>query len=44
LRLDDATTMVQTAGASERLADGTAVLLSLIGVSFGFVSPSDATQ
>jgi hypothetical protein len=36
--------MVQTAGASARLANGTAVLLSLIGVSFGFVTPSDAMQ
>jgi hypothetical protein len=36
--------MGQTAGASSRLAKGVAVLLSLIGVAFGFVSPSDATH
>ena len=39
---DRFTTMAQTAGASSRLAKGVAVL-SLIGVAFGFVSPSDAT-
>ena len=40
---DRFTTMAQTAGASSRLAKGVAVLLSRIGVAFGFVSPSDAT-
>jgi hypothetical protein len=36
--------MAPTTGASSRLAKGVAVLLSRIGVAFGFVSPSDATH
>jgi hypothetical protein len=36
--------MAQTGGASSRLVKGMAVLVSLIGMAFGFVSPSDATH
>jgi hypothetical protein len=36
--------MAQTGGASSRWVKGIAVLASLVGVAFGFVSPSDATH
>jgi hypothetical protein len=36
--------MAETHGTSSRLAKGLAVLVSLVGVALGFVSPSDATH
>ncbi len=36
--------MAETQGASSRLLKGVAVLVSLVGMAFGFVSPSDATH
>jgi hypothetical protein len=36
--------MTQTQGASSRLVKGITVLVSLVGLAFGFVSPSDATH
>jgi hypothetical protein len=36
--------MAEMQGTSARLVKGVAVLVSLIGVAFGFVSPSDATH
>jgi hypothetical protein len=35
--------MTRTDGASSRLRKGAAVVISLVGMLFGFVSPSDAT-
>jgi hypothetical protein len=36
--------MAHTGGISSRLVKGLSVLVSLVGVAFGFVSPSDATH
>jgi hypothetical protein len=36
--------MARTNGASSRLVKGVGVLVSLVGMAFGFVSPSDATH
>jgi hypothetical protein len=34
--------MAETQGTSSRLLKGVTVLVSLVGMAFGFVSPSDA--
>jgi hypothetical protein len=36
--------MTETRGPSSRLVKGVSVLVSLVGLAFGFVSPSDATH
>jgi hypothetical protein len=36
--------MTQTAEAPSRLRKGATVLISLLGIMFGFVSPSDVTS
>ena len=36
--------VAQLEGAPARLAKAASVLVSLVGVALGFVSPSDATQ
>jgi hypothetical protein len=36
--------MADTGGAVTRLRKGVVVLASLVGIMFGFVSPSDATH
>ena len=38
------TTMTNTGGGHSRLRKGAAVLFSLVGIVFGFVSPSDVTH
>jgi hypothetical protein len=38
------TTTAHTGGVQSRLRKGATVLISLIGIMFGFVSPSDATH
>jgi hypothetical protein len=35
--------MTQTVGVPSRLRKGVSVLISLLGIVFGFVSPSDVT-
>ena len=36
--------MTNTGGGHSRLRKGAAVLFSLVGIVFGFVSPSDVTH
>lgn len=36
--------MTETQGAQSRLVKGVTVLVSLVGLAFGFISPSDATH
>ena len=36
--------MVHAEGVQARLRKGAVVLISLVGIVFGFVSPSDATH
>lgn len=36
--------MAQTDGAASRLVKGMTLLASLVGLAFGFVSPSDVTR
>lgn len=36
--------MAHTEGAPSRLRKAASVLVSLVGIMFGFVSPSDATH
>ena len=36
--------MTEAQGAQSRLVRGVTVLLSLVGLAFGFTSPSDATH
>jgi hypothetical protein len=36
--------MTETQGARSRLVKGVTVLVSLLGLAFGFISPSDATH
>lgn len=36
--------MTETHGARSRLVKGVTVVVSLLGLAFGFISPSDATH